>query len=138
MSVLGAGLAAAGKKFLATAVGKKVLDKILDTVDKVIPMSKDKRAELELKLSEIEVENLEVKTKYVKSLGTRIRDAIIPAGIALFFLMHAFNFFTAWWLTIHGKEAFTIGMDKDFTHAMMMIIGFLFTYKGSKFYIANK
>ena len=114
-----------------SAVGKKVIDKVLDVVEKRIPMSADQRQQLEVELAKTEVEELKAKTEYVKSLGTRVRDAIIPLILFGFFLMHFMIFLSDFINGQIGREAPIVHISGDYTTVVLTIVGFLFTYKGA-------
>ena len=109
-----------------SVVGKKVIDKMLDVVEKKIPMTKDQRTELEVELAKTEVEELKAKTEYVKSLGTVIRDWIIPAGLASYFLMHILIFGSDFIHAQLGQELPIIPINQDFSEVVKVLIGFLF------------
>lgn len=121
---------------LGTILGLPIAQKIVGIVEKFIPLNADQKAKLELELAKESTENLKVKTEYIKSLGTRIRDAIIPSMLFFYTLFHVVNFFTAWYLSLVGKEPFSIAIDIEFKGVINTLIGFLFTYKGST-YIAD-
>ena len=114
-----------------SAVGKKVIDKVLDVVEKRITMSADQRQQLEVELAKTEVEELKAKTEYVKSLGTRVRDAIIPLILFGFFLMHFMIFLSDFINGQIGREAPIVHISGDYTTVVLTIVGFLFTYKGA-------
>ncbi|AYZ73391.1 hypothetical protein EGX98_04660 [Fusobacterium necrophorum] len=119
---------------MGSTIGKKVIDKLLDVIEKRIPISADQRQQLEVELAKMEVEELKVKTEYVKSLGTVIRDWIIPAGLASYFLMHILIFGSDFIHAQLGQELPIIPINPDFSEVIKVLIGFLFTYKGvSKF-----
>ncbi|CAL7916483.1 MAG: hypothetical protein SPH94_09750 [Fusobacterium necrophorum] len=119
---------------MGSTIGKKVIDKVLDVVDKRIPMSADQRQQLEVELAKMEVEELKAKTEYIKSLGTVVRDAIIPMGLFSYFSMHIVVFISDFMHAQWGQELPIIPINPDFSEVIKVLIGFLFTYKGvSKF-----
>lgn len=119
---------------LLEILGLPAVKKIIDVVASYIPLTQDQKSQLELELSKVGVEELKTKSEYVKSLGTKIRDAIIPAILGWYLIANVINFMTAWVYTLLGKGAFSIAIGEDYKTVVMTIIGFLFTYKGvSKF-----
>lgn len=119
---------------LLEILGLPAVKKITDVVASYIPLTQDQKSQLELELSKVGVEELKTKSEYVKSLGTKIRDAIIPAILGWYLIANVINFMTAWVYTLLGKGAFSIAIGEDYKTVVMTIIGFLFTYKGvSKF-----
>ena len=123
---------------LGSVVGKKVIDKILDVVEKRIPMTKDQKTQLEADLALTEVEGIKARTEYVKSLGTKVRDSIIPLLLFGFFLMHIGVFLSDLINANLGKEMPIIYISPEYTKVCIAIIGFLFPYKGFQIYSDNK
>lgn len=123
---------------LGSTVGKKVIDKVLDVVAKKIPMSADQRQQLEVELEKTEVEGIRARSEYVKSLGTRIRDGIIPLMLFGFFLMHFMVFLSDFINANLGKEVPIIMISQEYTKVTIAIIGFLFPYKGFKIHEERK
>ncbi|MBR8701489.1 MULTISPECIES: hypothetical protein [unclassified Fusobacterium] len=119
---------------LLEILGLPAVKKIIDVIASYIPLTQDQKSRLEVELSKTSVEVYKAKSEYVKSLGTRIRDAIIPAILGWYLIANIINFLTAWVFTLRGKGAFSIAIGEDYKTVVMTIIGFLFTYKGvSKF-----
>lgn len=123
---------------MGSTIGKKVIDKMLDVVGKRIPMSADQRQQLEAELAKMEVEDIRARSEYVKSLGTRIRDGIIPLMLFGFFLMHFMVFLSDFINANLGKEVPIIIISQEYTKVTIAIIGFLFPYKGFKIYEERK
>ncbi|CAL7867465.1 hypothetical protein LC557_06575 [Fusobacterium necrophorum] len=121
-----------------STIGKKVIDKVLDVIGKKIPMSADQRQHLEVELAKMEVEGIRARSEYVKSLGTRIRDGIIPLTLFGFFLMHFMVFLSDFINANLGKEVPIIMISPEYTKVTISIVAFLFPYKGYKIYEEHK
>lgn len=136
MSIFGSATIATAIKVIGSIFAKKKVGDVaagalVDIFKSKIPLTKEQEKEAEIALANANIKELKVKGKYIKSMGTKLRDSIIPGICLLYGLEQAFNFFMAWRLILNGQEAVTVEIDPYFAKAFMTLIGFLFVYKAS-------
>ncbi|CAL7876708.1 hypothetical protein [Fusobacterium necrophorum] len=118
-----------------SVVGKKVIDKVLDVIDKKIPMTNDEKEKLVVELGKIEVEGIRAQTQNILARNKFIQGLvnampligwILPLSFAFLIGCYLFQFGSDVWYSTKGMEAPIYNINKEYSELMKKFIEFLF------------
>ena len=120
---------------LGSTVGKKVIDKMLDVVEKKIPMTKDQKEELQaelaktnLEIAKTEIQAIEAKGRFIKIVtgAMPLIAWILPLMVLSLAIAFNYQFWSDVYYTRHGMEAPIYNLDSRWFEMGNTFIQYLF------------
>lgn len=104
-----------------------IISKIIDTVKEFIP-DKTKQQELEIKLNQLEIEELKEKGNYIDKIHSLI-PFVLPSFLLVLLIMFTLNYLSDFINSNIGREAPIIHIDDRLIEICKTFIAFLFGKK---------